>query len=352
MLMNCPQCGKTTPEGVNPCYKCEEKNELNHPKGVEEMPKAYTSEPLDLVNAVREEILSSNGGWVGKLLTQRFDNDEIRYVYFARITPEIADYWLSLRNKENYRKMQKTNRLRIGDAMVEDRFDDLLCDPLKFSKDADVSDGQHRLKGCVDSGKPFNVLIVHGVDHTIKDGKAVPKTLTDMLAYNGVANSGIIPGVLRAMWRFNIEGDYMRNRALDATDDLLLDMYHRNKERVDYFTSMTGGRCHCKLSGLISLAVMMDCVEPGYGDYLVNVMKGKRVPIDTDPLYLVVNRFITPKSKLFVVTVEVEMAFMTKAWNFHRKGKSVKKIYYTTSGPRAEGFPRFDGFIPLDGVKY
>lgn len=119
----------------------------------------------------------------------------------ALITPEVADDMLE-RNVRN-RPVNKRHYESLGQTMISGDYV-LNGEPIIIDSDGNVLDGQHRLYGCIYSGKPFLTLIVRGIDpkafDTIDGGRA--RTTGEVLAIEGEANSNAIAGAISQFVQF------------------------------------------------------------------------------------------------------------------------------------------------------
>ncbi len=138
------------------------------------------------------------------------------------ITPELAREWLETLNKRN----------RPVSARAVDRFAyrmkhglwKLNGEPIIFGKSKFLLDGQHRLKACVQSGKSFPSLVIHGVDDTafdtLDDGNK--RTFSDVLAIRGEPNYAVVAAGVRYVWLYatgRITSGDLRTRGNKLSED-------------------------------------------------------------------------------------------------------------------------------------
>lgn len=77
-----------------------------------------------------------------------------RVVTEIRVTPELAERFL----ENNYYKQRsiKTNKVKeFARDIKEGRWNEVIFNPIKFTRDGELIDGQHRLAAIVDSGVPI-----------------------------------------------------------------------------------------------------------------------------------------------------------------------------------------------------
>lgn len=122
-------------------------------------------------------------------------------VEIAVVTPLVAADLLE-RNVRN-RPLNKRHYQFLGETMNCGDYV-LNGEPIIIGSDNNVLDGQHRLHGCIYSGKAFVTLIVRGIDpeafDTIDGGRA--RTTGEVLAIEGEANSNAIAGAVAQFVQF------------------------------------------------------------------------------------------------------------------------------------------------------
>lgn len=100
------------------------------------------------------------------------------------VTPKLAKEWLGLNLKN--RRLAKSTVQGYKRDMQAGRWL-LTADPIRFSEDGRLLDGQHRLAACVLADVPFVSLVAHGVSsdtmRVIDHGR--PRTVADELNIEG-----------------------------------------------------------------------------------------------------------------------------------------------------------------------
>jgi hypothetical protein len=111
------------------------------------------------------------------------------------VTPKLAAEWLD-RNTNN-RHIKETNLESITEHMLNDTFQSLNGDTIKFSKTGKLLDGQHRLQAVVDTGKTYDFIIVEGVDDaaftTLDIG--VKRRINDMFQIDKVEHANAMSAI-------------------------------------------------------------------------------------------------------------------------------------------------------------
>lgn len=109
------------------------------------------------------------------------------YAGLILVTPDIAKTWLP-KGRHIWRKLrqQKVKRyskqIETGQWVVDGN-------TIKFDSEGDLIDGQHRLSGCIDCGKPFRTIVVLGCEQHPMADTGLPRRLGDWLASKGYKNA-------------------------------------------------------------------------------------------------------------------------------------------------------------------
>ena len=104
------------------------------------------------------------------------------------ITPDVAEQMLG-KNQKNRTVSKGLVNAYARDMQTEDwRF---TGEAIKFDKHGKLIDGQHRLRACVKAGKPFQTLVLRGLEpeaqEVLDSGRS--RTAADALAINGHAGT-------------------------------------------------------------------------------------------------------------------------------------------------------------------
>ena len=128
------------------------------------------------------------------------------------ITPEMAETWLS-KNPSN-----RTISKAWVDALARDMEAgewDLNGESIKFNGDEALTDGQHRLAACVQSGVAFRSVVITGVGNKRNIDNVRKRTFTDKLRIAGVKHYTSMSSALRTVGSYHFLGrvePYVRSR--------------------------------------------------------------------------------------------------------------------------------------------
>lgn len=130
------------------------------------------------------------------------------------VTPKLATEWLEL-NKNN-----RTIRDRHVDALARDMAEGrwkMNGDTIRFDRDGNLADGQHRLWAILQSGTSQKMLVVEGISpesfDTIDNGSV--RTGRDALQRQGFKNATTVAAAARALrwWDAGHKRGYWTNKA-------------------------------------------------------------------------------------------------------------------------------------------
>lgn len=113
------------------------------------------------------------------------------------VSPSMAARWLDDSTFDN-RRVEDRNVAKIASDIRKGNwiFDG---NPIRFDKDNNVIDGQHRLKAIIRANKSVKSTIIRGLDIKAKDtidtGK--PRSVSDVLHFNGHVNNAMLASVCR-----------------------------------------------------------------------------------------------------------------------------------------------------------
>lgn len=159
------------------------------------------------------------------------------------VTPEMAKSWLE-KNKKN-RRQTKTTIQKYASDMKSGRWD-VTGDPIRFDVNADLIDGQHRLKACILADTPFETVVIYGlptdVQNVIDSGKG--RNASDMFTLSGLHNTAVLAGALRVLIS---ERSGVRPRAHTMSNSAIREAYEKHPHITRYLPM--GGQMPRGISG-------------------------------------------------------------------------------------------------------
>lgn len=257
------------------------------------------------------------------------------------VTPKLAARWLT-KNTCNRPLSQRTVETYAA-AMTAKEWQ-LNGDTVRFDRNGNLIDGQHRLHACVKSGKSFSCYVVKDLPpeafDTIDQGR--PRTMADVLARRGEKNYTTLSSALRYIWRVEtnkMSGHVMEKFRPQVMDDILK-RHPGIRDAVDAVKAL-----HPEGHQIISLS-MVSCFY--YIFNKIKPMKNKefweRIIEGTGleksmPEYQLRRRLLSNAQQQAKVDPSVVAALVVKTWNAASQNKPLQSLRWT----EAEAFPKISG---------
>lgn len=253
------------------------------------------------------------------------------------ITPAIARHYLNaqLRN----RKVKLTHVQALAKAMREGTF--LVSgDPIRFNTRGELIDGQHRLLACIESGLPFQAVIVTNLapetQAVIDTG--LGRTRGDILSLLGFVDGRGLAAALTWLWRFDhsLETGYaVRPQVSDMEATL---------ERHPTITEHLGTGYACGKLLTKSLASALDTLFAEKHQLQATLffaqLKSGEGLFRGDPIYWLRARLLRERQAKAKLPPYEVAALTIKAWNAYVSGYQVRALRWRTEGESPEAFPQ------------
>lgn len=265
----------------------------------------------------------------------------------VEVTPQVAEEWLGTmannrnvneRNVDSYSRDMRLGRWHMDGA------------PIRFNREGQLIDGQHRLLAVMQSETNQRFLVVKGVPHaamtTMDTGKTRSKA--DVLAIFDPTLSNVnnlaATAVVHYRWKHGVRGTALRNAPV--SNDELIQHVVENQEMLIEATKM-GKRMtnhHPAFTGqAYSLAdALFQEFDPEDRAYFwERLMDGSGLQAG-DPVFALREYLIREgkgKGTRPRVRVEVALALIVKAWNAYRDGRQIKLLHFKPGGAHPETFP-------------
>lgn len=243
------------------------------------------------------------------------------------ITPPMAEQWLA----------RNTNNRRIRPAAVGRYARDMASgnwtengSAIAFADDGTLLDGQHRLEAIIQSGATVTMLVVRGLpkraQDTIDDG--AKRTLSDRLTFNGHQNASVAASVVRrvVMWQNGFKANGGTYQVSTAEALRAIESDSTLQAAVEAAVKLRPGRLlPPTIVGLTWWLFAQldtdDCAEFWDGLYTGAGLK------ETSPILLVRNQIIRRNAEPGRIPESIYLAWVIKAWNFWRAGRSLSPTY-------------------------
>lgn len=121
------------------------------------------------------------------------------------VTPQVAYEWMK-KNARN-RPVSDATVERYAESMKGGDWP-LTGDPIRFSKEGKLIDGQHRLLACILANKPFTTLVVRGLHQNVfnKIDQGNKRTVAHAFGRDGKKHYATLAGAVRVVWCLETTG--------------------------------------------------------------------------------------------------------------------------------------------------
>lgn len=259
----------------------------------------------------------------------RADDFEVRVVV---VTPSLARNILETRNVSN-RKITKTNIKLISKAMVEGKWD-FNGDAIRFDKNGNMIDGQHRLMSIVNTGLSIPMVIMTGISKDAFDTIDIgtKRSASDILSINKIKNEVLTASVVKFIYAFK-NGKYSANRntVRNLQNHEIMDYYDSLPnivESVDFASKLKSkGQKLFTPSLLGGMHYLLSEKDPEMAtEFLEQLYVGSNLPNDS-PIISLRNRLIKTKiDKNFTLTNTVLLQSILFVWDKFKTGKTCKTL--------------------------
>lgn len=242
------------------------------------------------------------------------------------ISPELArEYLASLPGLQ--RNVRKGHVEKMAKDMRSGRFD-VTGDAIRFDKNGNLIDGQHRLNACVEAGVEFTTFVIRGLDpevyEHIDDG--IKRSVRDHVKWAGVPNPKDVSAIAGAFARV-VGGGESRHQMVRFVQDhnavlqSLVPIAHALKHKGWKTTPSNF------VSGLLFLCLRGGCKVSEVAKFAERVVDGSSL-CASDPRWLLRERLMTAKAGLTPDGVARNTAaLVVAAWNAHVSGAKLKRLH-------------------------
>lgn len=266
--------------------------------------------------------------------------------YTTTITPEMAKEWLN-HNPRN-RDLRPTHVEKLARDILLGEWE-YNGDPIRFDKDGNLIDGQHRLLAIVATGIPVDSDVIEGMPTSVQervDTNRWGRTLKDVLKLRGESNATTLAAALNLIfrWQAGAVRPKAENNPSHGQAIALLEKHPEIRDAVAH-----GSRLH-SLGVRMSTATIAacwyvfskindeDCRDfwnaVGTGFYI----DGTAASVTSGPYRL--QRYLTAEMRgKHRVEQVVKHAVTIKAWNAYRRGADIQLLGWKQGGSKREQFP-------------
>ena len=220
-------------------------------------------------------------------------------------------------------------------------------DPIRFDKDDNLVDGQHRLHAIVESSTTQEFIIITGLDHdaiyTIDTGKA--RNGGDVLAIDAGVPAKLAQtysAALKVFGFYRARGKFPTGGGHAQTNSEVSDLYHENHQLLtqtaDWLLEAQKGQIVLLNKGkLLALAMIFaDINENDAFDFIIPIITGAGLEAGTTQKHLR-DVLIKDKSKAASYSQTVILNTFVKCWNSYRAGRNISlqgNVLWRTTMPQ------------------
>jgi hypothetical protein len=270
--------------------------------------------------------------------------DALPALEWVSVTPEIAAAMLAA---NTHNRNPKRQLRQYAEDMRSGAWRHEACDPLRFSSEGVLLDGQNRLMAVIESGCTIPFLVVRGLSpetQTVMDS-GVSRTLSDVLNLNGEDHHQALAAVTRLAWDWNRgPGSLFKGK---ASNSQLLKFLDENPELREYSGQMvkgTGAACHLPPAIVGVLWWRFRQIDSDDADHFFSRLASETGHQETEPIYELRRTLKNAndggvRGRRGLVNRTWLMAVTIKAWNAYRAGQTVRLYRWSPGGKSPEAFP-------------
>jgi hypothetical protein len=263
---------------------------------------------------------------------------------FTSVTPAEATLWLDTKNAHN-RPLSQSTIERYTQEMKAGRWVHN-GSSIVFGKSGNLLNGQHRLKACVAANKPFDTLIVYGIEDsafdTIDDG--IKRSLADVLAIKGEHNFRLLSTGVRFLWIYATGQIPTRDlrRGQIATKPLLEETLRKHpglRQSTKYYSllkSRPGGLL--VPSGMaIGLHYLFSLVDEAKADKFFDILQSGIGLHEGHPILALRARLISGKRESSSSLTDPAIYFyVVTTWNAFASDEPLRRLAFVQDVPPPE----------------
>lgn len=254
------------------------------------------------------------------------------------ITPEYAAELLA----KNFLN-RPVNKITVDDYAAQMSKDlwKLNGEPILISSTGNLIDGQHRLHACIQSGKPFQTVIITGVDastfDTIDTGRI--RTGSDSLNILGISNAAAISSIISSYFKLKKNDACYTDsnntlRTIKMSKQEVRAFYQAHSELIDTVYRLSR-RCydHVRLlsSAVIGAYAMYLILDKQHSEEKVSSFFNELFGLEPctnktlDVLRTSLNRHVLKQK---ILTPLQKATYIKRAWNSYVTGKELSNLPY------------------------
>lgn len=266
------------------------------------------------------------------------------------VTPELAEEFLKW-NKENRSAAQRVVAGYSRD-IADGAFYEKQGDPVRFAVTGKLLDGQQRLQGVVDSGKPVQFVVITGLPESSQDtmDNGRRRTVADQLRINGFVNPMVLGSAARVLWLWE-HGALVSSTPSPTNSELLAYVTeHCGSEAPSLEVSVTAVQAAKSVVRSASVAAALH-YKQSRADIAAADAFWAAIATGADLRYaeldklegspvLALRNTLFRRREIKETLTQGELAYLiAKAWQLWREGTAQTKLYLPRTGVEMKHFP-------------
>lgn len=252
---------------------------------------------------------------------------------FIDVTPALAEKWLR----------QNTHNRNLRDKVVLTYARDMEAghwaengEAIKFAADGTLLDGQHRLNAIALSGATIRMLIITGLANASQEtmDAGSRRSTADALGLRGETNTSVLSAVTKRVWMWD-QGNYRFTGPVPTTAECTALLAARPDLRRSADIAV---RIHGSFRGLPQsitgtghhLFTRLDGAEAVW--FFQRLADGAELPAG-HPILTLRTRTMTEAADRRKTPADRQMAYLIRAWNAVREGRSLSRIIQDPDAP-------------------
>lgn len=258
------------------------------------------------------------------------------------VTPETAEAWLG-KNMVNNRKLRSAAVAKYSRDMKAGTWQ-LNGESIKFDRNGELLDGQHRLHAIVHAGVSIDLLVVRNLDpnHYQSVDTGLRRGYRDVLKLRGETNTAILAATLARITNWNAGERAFSGRNVQeltfADMDRTLEENPHIRDLVKEANRLYR-RSNLPPALFTTLFYIFDQIDSDdAAEFMRLVATGDGLNSD-HPIYLLRKRLAEERQRPGSPSAKLLMGLTIKAWNAWRKGETPRIVSYSPGGKRQEKMP-------------
>lgn len=268
-------------------------------------------------------------------------------VQIETITPEQAAEYL--KNARPNRNLRQPVAKRYSGLMNRGMWQ--VGDPIKFDRDGQMGDGQHRMWAVVDYGHPVDFLVVRDLPDEAFDqtDTGVKRTVGDVLTLHGYSNAMELGATARLVMAHRATGTLGRERIAPSPDQVL-DLLRNEPELVSIVSRAKTIRRADRLGLPDSrIAAFLFLFGERTDDEEAEAFFQELLyPPDPTAVTALLRKRLLAQRPGHELSMVMRDALTVKAWNAWLSGDRPRLLRWSAGGSHAEEFPTILGWADLD----